>query len=369
MNVLLMQPYFQNEPRSPIAILDLAAYGRQFGHVVEVEYLSAHANYDGFDVVGISAIAFNNEVREQLRHIREHYKGRIVLGGKCCDTLATEEIVQLQAIGIEVFTSPGEYLFAREEIDYQHYPAWNASDFARLDPNNSHNEVMTTRGCPYRCNFCHNTEPRIRHFAPSRTVDICEMLLSKYRKQSLFFVDDVFALDVSHMAAILDEADRRGVVLSGKTTFFSHISQLDEERIEAISRYDPMHVQLGIESGNADMLRAMGKTFSPEEASRKLRMLWERGIPVVCLFLLGFPGETKESLNDTVDFIRQHVQYTLACCAGYYQPVRGTVGWGLAEARVGEIEPKGWNREISYVDPNITGDDLEAAHKAIEELN
>ncbi len=224
---------------------------------------------------------------------------------------------------------------------------------------------MSSRGCPYRCHFCNNTEPVVRFFSPRRTIANAKVILDVVRRDRVFFVDDVFAASPRRMLELLDEADAAGLNFRARTQFFVHISLLDERRLDAIDAYDPIEVQVGIESGDDRMLAAMGKTFTAALAEDRLRAMFDRGRKVACLFLLGFPGETAESLKHTVDWVDRNRKYMSGWWVSYYQPVAGTKGWEMAAKRLGRPIDGVRNTEISYLDPDVTEHELTTARQSI----
>jgi hypothetical protein len=370
MKLLLLQTFNSLEPRTPIALLDLAAYGRQHGHTIEVRYAQDYLDNPagGYDALGLSAVSYTSNLLDTLQQLRP-LADRLLFGGKGSAALEKHDEEKILELGVEIVKGPGEALFS-DSVDYQNYPAWSVNDFAALDRAGI-SEVMSSRGCPYSCAFCHNTEPKMRYFAAGRTAEHCRIILNAVGRGSVFIVDDLFAFRVSHMMAVLDAANKIGLDLRGRNTFFAHISQIDSERLKAIKSFQPTEVQIGIESGDNRMLKEMGKTFTSEEAAENLRALYTAGIRVICLFMLGFPGESRESLQTTIGFIRRNRKYMVGCCAGYYQPVPYTEGWRKAVERVGRsFSTGGWNREIAYLDPNLTVGDLTTAQRTIrDDLN
>ena len=368
MKIFLTQPRETRDARTPMAVLDLACYGRKFGHEIDVGYLDAKPLpvLDCYDLVGVSAIQFDRSLVEFLQGIQAAYRGRVVLGGKATDAMPDEDLESVRRLGVEIFEGCGEGLLSPGvEVDYQQYPVWSEVDFRIMDYASSVTEAMSSRGCPYRCHFCHNTEHRVRYFSPERTAEHVKLILKTLGRFRVFFVDDIFALRVSHMRGVLAACDAIGVDLRKHNDFFVHISQLDDARLDAIDEFQPRELQVGIESGDDGILAAMGKTFTAVEAESKLRELHRRGHLVACLFLMGFPGETSDSLQATVDFVTRNRKYMSGWWVSYYQPVPKTVGWELACERAGRRVDGNWNTDISYLDPNITVEDLQAARKAV----
>jgi radical SAM superfamily enzyme YgiQ (UPF0313 family) len=305
-------------------------------------------------------------VLNDLDKLRERYKGKILFGGKGVQSMDNDEVRLLRSLDVEMTSTRGEFLLSgKKSFEYDTYPAWNVNDLETLSAKGPIVEIMSSRGCPYHCHFCHNTESHVWPFTAERTVSNAELILEWMSRERVFFVDDIFALRADRMLSILAEADRQGIELRKKTQFFVHVNHLDTERLAAIDAYQPMEMQMGVESGDDGMLRAMGKTFKADLAEDRLRELHRRGHRVACLFLMGFPGETKQSLQNTVDFVERNRQYMSGWWVSYYQPVRGTVGWDLATERLGHEVEGEWNTEISYLDPNLTVEDLTTARKAI----
>lgn len=366
MKIALVERYESQEPRTPIALMDLAAYARQAGHEVTVAYYENLTDLDAYEAIGISALVYNPRLLEALTSLRERYRGRIVLGGKITVALTGEQTDHLKSLGVEVFTGAGERFFdPADGGDLADYPAWSLDDFVALDQAGFVTEMMTSRGCPYRCRFCQNTELRVRWFPVERTVANAQLILEQRRRSRVFFVDDIFCFRAEHMWAVLQAADQAGLELRRRTHFFIHVKQVDAERLEAIDAYRPGEMQIGLESGDDEQLRRMGKTFTAAEAADRLALLHGHGHCVAGLFLIGFPGETRESLQNTVDFVARNRHRMSGLWVSYYVPIPLTLGWNLVQERLGRRIDGNWNTEIAYVDPNLTEEDLRQARRAI----
>ena len=213
-------------------------------------------------------------------------------------------------------------------MNFAAYPAWEERDFVSLGE--VHYEIMSSRGCAYRCNFCHNTERRISFFSPKRTVNNIELLF-RLGMESIFFVDDIFAASPRHMLDIKAELDRRGISLAGRCMFFTHVNFSNLKTLPVMDAFEPSFVQIGIESGDDDMLRAMGKTFTNDKAFGAIELLRQHGHQIIALFLVGYPGETEASLRRTLAFIdrvRPMLHYVwaepLPTCSGNTRPRLGS---------------------------------------------
>lgn len=362
MRILLTTRRVIEENRNPIALLDLAAFLRARGHSVNCYFLDQLSENSGepeerYDLVGLSVLQVIDETvpAADALYLKTRYGAKVVVGGKWTETIPDEQRAVLLGHGIDICVGPGEEYFHPGEIDFKNYPPWDEIDLKTLKVVRP--EVMSARGCPYRCNFCHNTENRISFFSASRTASNIELLL-RLGSDRIFIVDDIFTLRQSHMSDLYAELKAKGVNIERKVSFFSHVNHLTPGILEQIAVYKPAHVQLGIESGDDRMLKAMGKPFTSEEAFNKLRLLDSRGICVYALFLVGFPEETEESLQRTLRFIEKIEPFIEGAWMSYYQPVRGTKGYLMAAERAKDLNQSKRNTDVTYVDPNLTAEML-----------
>lgn len=357
MRILLTTRREKAEQRNPIALLDLAAYLREFGHYVDCYYLDQLAKLNGkwisYDLVGLSVLQVLSEetsLKDSL-YLKKKYGTHTVIGGKWAQTLSEQQKGRFENEGIEVYIGQGERYFINQSIDFESYPSWDRCDFETLQDVRA--DVMSTRGCPYHCHFCHNTEKKLSFFSPQRTADNIQLLFD-LGVQRIFFCDDILTLRASHMAKLYEGMKRGNIPFENRTEFFTHINHLQSEILEWIKRFKPYQVNVGVESGDDRMLDAMGKGFDSQTAYERLRKLHDfTGVRIGTLFLIGFPGETEESLRNTLRFI-ERIRPFAGVWVSYYQPVPGTKGYQMAMERKGKIKPGRRNMSISYVDPNLS---------------
>jgi radical SAM superfamily enzyme YgiQ (UPF0313 family) len=357
MKILLTTRREKAEQRNPIALLDLAAYARSLGHTVDCYYLDQivvdRPNGKPYDLVGLSVLQIVKEKQpfKDALYLKKRFGSQVVVGGKWTQTITDEQKSYFEGEGVAVHVGPGEKYFADAEIDYSRYPSWDLVDFETLA--DARAEIMSTRGCPYNCHFCHNTEKKISFFSAARTANNIELLFRLGVKR-LYFCDDIFTLRPSHMLALYDELKKRNFPIEDRAEFFAHVNHINPEMIALVKRYRPFRINVGVESGDDDMLKLMGKGFNSETAFRKLKMLHdETGLMVGTSFIIGFPGETIESLDNTLHFI-ERIRPFAGNWVSYYQPVPGTKGYDTALARGNSVKSGRRNMFISYVDPNLT---------------
>lgn len=349
---------------NPIAILDMAPYLRQRGFKVDCCYSNDLPEDDDYDIVGLSALTAEGEASLSLAVLlkRRYSNSRVVLGGKWAVTMEPEDERLLVEREIEIVRGSGEIFFTGHgEIDYSSYPSWDKEDFNNLCKGY---HVMTSRGCPFHCHFCNNTEKKIRFFSAERSVNNIQMVLETGTPK-FFILDDVFCLKPSHMEAVYNECKRRNLSIEGKTIFFVHANIIDDEIIRMIQRFQPHHVEMGIESGDDRMLEAMGKGTTTAKIYNSLLKLYGVGIKVVGLFIVGYPTENLESLRNTLRFTQRIHQLLTNKWVSFYQPIPNTVGYEMAKQNGMILSRRQWNRNIAYLDHNLKEEELLSYRESI----
>ncbi len=190
--------------------------------------------------------------------------------------------------------------------DLDHLPPpgpelWEGADLERSDlwvP------VQTRRGCPYSCSYC--STPQIEgHLLRTRSPDLVTRQLASMAAAGIRrvqFVDNIFnvpsryTLDLCRRIAGLDADLAWQCILYPK--------DVGAELAEAMVAAGCVSVSLGFESGCDRMLRALGKRFSSADVRRTSAVLAEHGIRRWGFLLLGGPGETRESVLESLDFIQ-----------------------------------------------------------------
>jgi anaerobic magnesium-protoporphyrin IX monomethyl ester cyclase len=203
-----------------------------------------------------------------------------------------------------------------DDIDKLPDPAWDL--IALSDYYTDHSEwnnprlltfnlavpILSTRSCPFTCNFCAAFTTMGRKFrmrSPRRVVDEIQMLHESHGQSYFSFLDDNMNLNKSHILGICSEICKRGLNIEFETLSGLHIGSLDNEVIDALDRAGLVFVRLPIEHGN-DRIRndVIGKNLSREKIYEVcLAFKNKPHIRTSCMFIMGFPEETCETLEDT----------------------------------------------------------------------
>jgi radical SAM superfamily enzyme YgiQ (UPF0313 family) len=162
--------------------------------------------------------------------------------------------------------------------------------------------VQTRRGCPLRCSYC-STEliegRSIRRHSPEAIVQ----WIGRWRREGVhqfYFVDNTFNLPASHAKEIC----RHLIDEDLKIRWWSIVypKDVDRELVGLMARAGCEQVSIGFESGSEKVLKNMNKKFKPREVRRISEQLFEHGIRQMGFLLLGSPGETRESVEESLFF-------------------------------------------------------------------
>jgi len=161
--------------------------------------------------------------------------------------------------------------------------------------------MISTRGCPYLCDFCSNPVfgCSYRERSPSNVVAEMQQIRD-LGYDRVFFADDCFTQNPRRVAAICQLLIRQRADIEWMC--LSRADRLSEELATQMRHAGCRRVFFGIESGNQRMLRIMRKQITPALAQQAVETAHRTGIEVGGFFILGYPGETDNSLLDTLRF-------------------------------------------------------------------
>ncbi len=174
-------------------------------------------------------------------------------------------------------------------------PAWD------LLPPSPTALVMTSRGCPYACNFCMNpngTKVRRRDVQPF--LDEVQWLIDERGMEDLHICDEIFTIDKARTHAILDGMIEMG--FGDKYTFHAqtHVRCIDEPLMEKIARAGCTFLGFGMETGDPDVLKQMGKGTNLDVMHKAVELSHRTGVELGTFFILGQPDETPRSAWNTI---------------------------------------------------------------------
>ena len=351
-SLLLVYPYFR--PRvdrsqfrfPPLGLLYVAAAARAAGHDVRVldctflrrEEAARLALAARADVVGISCLSTLEDDCVGLARLLRGRCRLLVAGGPLptCDPGRFLEdfdvvvrgegehtVVELMAAfdeGGDLAAVPGVVTPASRErgvspprpfeqdLDALPFPARDLLPTASYIADGRRRKgaavttVMSTRGCPYACDFCSNVVFGASYRARSAgdVGDEIEQALG-LGYDRISFADDVFTLERDRVAAVCEEVRRRRLRFAWEC--LGRVDGFDAQLARLLRSAGCDRVFFGIESGVDDVLRLMNKRTTAEQSRRAVLAAHEAGLRVGAFFILCYPGETDDTVLETLRFL------------------------------------------------------------------
>jgi anaerobic magnesium-protoporphyrin IX monomethyl ester cyclase len=159
--------------------------------------------------------------------------------------------------------------------------------------------ILTTLGCSFNCDFC--SRPIFGNLFRRRNLDtvfeeIEQILDLGY--DSLWIADDNFTLDIRFLREFCRRIAGRGIQWS----CLSRVTGINETITRMMKDSGCRRVYLGLETGNPDTIKLMKKQASVEQGKHAVQLFHEAGIEVAAFFIVGYPGESSASIEDTFQF-------------------------------------------------------------------
>jgi len=178
--------------------------------------------------------------------------------------------------------------------------------------------VQTSRGCPHGCGYCPYPVAqgkKYRYRSPENIINELEGLVNNLKIKSILFRDPEFALRRGNVKDICTGIIERKIKLAWRCE--TRIENLDKELITIMAEAGCIGINMGIESSDPAVLLNVGRKAVPFEQAKKIIDLCKlKKIDTFCFFIIGLPGETKESAYKTIDYATRldaaFTQFTVA---------------------------------------------------------
>ena len=172
--------------------------------------------------------------------------------------------------------------------------------------NRPYMNLITSRGCPFHCTFCSSTNfwgNRYRMRSAENVLAEMEQLTRDFGIREFKFFDDNLTTNQERAKALFRGMIERRLGVTWNTPNGIHVVSLDEEMLDLIKASGCFELTLAVESGDEDVLKnIIHKPTRLSQLERAARLIKERGIVTNSFFIIGFPGETKEQIQHTLDF-------------------------------------------------------------------
>ena len=210
--------------------------------------------------------------------------------------------------------------------------------------------VVTTRGCPYKCNWCakpvYGNTYHMR--SPGNVIAELRLLRDRYAPDRLWFCDDIFGLKARWLLPFAADVAAQGLALPFLCQ--TRADLMIAENVDALRRAGCAEAWLGVESGSQAVLDAMDKGLTVEHVRGAVARLRGAGIRIGFFLQFGYPGEGWPEIEMTRRLVRELAPDDIGISVSY--PLPGTGFHDAVRARLGD--KRNW-AESADLDPLFPG--------------
>jgi radical SAM superfamily enzyme YgiQ (UPF0313 family) len=351
---LINPPLSTQYPQPPIGLALIAAILEKAGYSVDLLDANAlqlqpediTAAVSGTDIVGITAMTPTIGTALSIAHHlkQKHPNLKVIIGGPHVTLLPAETLNSSADIDIIVRGEGDETVIellqaienhrplnnvsgvlyrqdgsivstpARKsmvDMDSLPYPAFHLLPWRKYKPHPPHGmalpfgAMVTSRGCPYRCAYC--SKPvfgsKFRAQSPDRVIEEIVYLQKKFGVREIAFYDDSFTVDKKRVHAIADKIIAKKLKISW--TCETRVNLVDQELLAHMKQAGCYAIAYGFESASPEILKTLQKDTTLEQVEAAVRAHKEVGLQVIGYFMLGSPGETPQTIQQTIDFAKR----------------------------------------------------------------
>ncbi|MCP4154316.1 MAG: B12-binding domain-containing radical SAM protein, partial [bacterium] len=201
-------------------------------------------------------------------------------------------------------------------------------DWSLLDANQGPHvyRIMTARGCGFMCSFCvpsYMSRHQVRNYDISTIINGIKEVKYKYQAENYVIGDLTFLYNLEHSRELLKRIIREGIQLPFWCQ--THLSRVTRENLELLKEAGCTQLAVGVESINPSILHNINKGIDEREIVKKLLLIKEYGIEVQTYFIIGLPGDDRETVALNKAFITYGVEkgYIDRTHIGVYVPYPG----------------------------------------------
>ena len=349
------------------------------------------------DIVGIQAFtsAIYNAIETTETIKKERPDTKIVLGG-CHPTFMPDETLEMSKNIDYVVRGEGEYTFLNlikaiedgkngdkikaikglsfrnngsithtpdapliEDLDSLPFPARHLlpmDEYHYFGAKREMQSLLSSRGCPFKCRFCavgafyKNTwRPR----SAINVVDEIEQIREKFGIRAIAVMDDMATFSKKRIRAICNEIIERDLDIYWGTV--SRVDTVNHETLKLMAKARCLQVMVGVESGSQKILKNSHKGIKVDQIQRFFKWCKKLGMDTVASIVFGLPGETKDTLLETLNFIIKLNPGVAVFSAA--TPFPGTPFWNEAKQNGWLPKDTKWS-DLTMYDPVLNTTDL-----------
>lgn len=305
---------------------------------------------------GIPVIVHGSDAADHAEKYLSHGADAVVIGEgeqtllEVCEAFLSGSTGKMHAINGLAFRSEGKTVFTGrrsvlQALDSFPFPAWNLVEWDRYrgiwkkHHGNFSVNMVTTRGCPYHCNWC--AKPIYGQVYNSRSPEnvVEEMLHIKsiVNPDHIWFADDIFGLKPGWVQRFSELVNERNIKIPFKIQSRADLL-LRENEVAALASAGCDEVWIGAESGSQKILDAMEKGITTAEITQARELLRKHKIKTSFFLQFGYRGESAEDIHATIDMVKELMPENIGISVSY--PLPGTKFFERVKTEMGE--KKNW---------------------------
>ena len=166
--------------------------------------------------------------------------------------------------------------------------------------------MLTAKGCPYPCTFCPIGRMPYSERSTRKVLEEVEECYKNYNIREIDFFTATFTVNkkrVMEFCSGLKDLRTKGIKIDWSCR--SRIDTVDEEMLKKMVSVGCKRIYYGIESSNLEILKKVNKYIKAEKIKKTIKLTQKYGIKALGFFMIGNPGETKESIEETIRFAKK----------------------------------------------------------------
>jgi radical SAM superfamily enzyme YgiQ (UPF0313 family) len=195
----------------------------------------------------------------------------------------------------------------------------------------SENNIMASRGCPFHCSYCGAQviwKRKVRRRSVPHVVREIEYLFQRSPSRAVNFWDDSFTSDKRYIADLMAALKKFDGL---RFSCITRLDLVDEEILGRLKEAGCSLILFGVESGSDEILRRIDKKMTRALIREQTALVNAAGIPWLGFFIMGYPGETREQMQETLAFMKE--LNPNAAEINIFNPLPGTRIWDDLEGK------------------------------------
>jgi radical SAM superfamily enzyme YgiQ (UPF0313 family) len=203
-----------------------------------------------------------------------------------------------------------------ENLDSLKAPRRDLFDNERYASERGLANIVVKQGCEFNCLFCdspHTLGPRWRMKSPEKVADELQAMKA-IGINTAYFSDPIFNCPPDHARAVCEAIKRRDIGIGWVASF--HPAFADEGLLELMREAGCVMISLGCDTCSEKMLKVYRKGFTKKQLGAAMNLLEKMEMNYILALLLGGPGENRQTVEETVEFLEPRTPFFLDFCVG-----------------------------------------------------